>query len=304
MCAFDTKRFLLDNNADTLAYGHKTITHEITHEAIENPGADIILTAKQARDSGLVWSRRRGACKRLGIEPDDNGEETEKEALQAGKEALARMRKRLEDVEEAPDKLIPQEVRPGAPRKPAKRPRMRIDSDEESPREPTPNPDPQTEVALRLLFPENYSPSTPSQNNVDPFQRPHITLEQAADPNFNYSLIRQFQESLEEPSPPRRREPEVYIQNSTSIQTILPPTIPKSIEVYSGPKRAPKKKSSAVRSFFLEEAVESENEDDEESVPRRKAPKCRNPRSDSSDEDIENESDSDLSFIVGDDDFE
>ena len=48
----------------------------------------------------------------------------------------------------------------------------------------------------------------------------------------------------------------------------------------------------------------SENDDDEESVPRRKAPKCRTPRSDSSDEDIENESDSDLSFIVGDDDFE
>ena len=197
LCAFDTKRFLLDNGSDTLAYGHKEITHDIVQEQIENPGADIIRSAKQARDSALVWSRRRGVDKRLGLTPDANGEETEQDALAAGKDVRARMWKRLDDVEEMPDKLIPQELRPGAPRIPGKRSRLRIDSEDESPSRTSKNTDPQTEVALNIIFPENTSPSTPSQNNVDPFQRPHITIQQAADPNFNYSLIRQFQQSVE-----------------------------------------------------------------------------------------------------------
>ncbi len=115
MCAIDTQRFLLDNGYDTLPYGHKDITHDVVQEPIENPGGDIILTAKQARDSGLVWSKRRGALKRLDLTPDDNGEETEQDALAAGKDVRARMRKRLDDVEEVADKLILQELRPGAP---------------------------------------------------------------------------------------------------------------------------------------------------------------------------------------------
>ena len=132
MCAFDTKRFLLDNGYDTLPYGHKDITHDVVQEPFENPGGDIILTAKQARDSGLVWSRRRGVDKRLGLTPIDNGEENEQDALAAGKAIREKTRKRLEGVIDIPEKLIPQEIRPVAHRKPEKHPRMRIDSEEET----------------------------------------------------------------------------------------------------------------------------------------------------------------------------
>ena len=155
LCAFDTKRFLLDNGADTLAYGHKAITHDIAHEEIENPGRDIIMSAKQARNSGLVWSRRRGALKRLGYNPDDNGEETEEEALEAGKAMRERMRKRVTGLKELPDILIPQELRPLQRREPEtaastiskKRSRLRIDSDDDCEIQLIPNPDKQTEVA-------------------------------------------------------------------------------------------------------------------------------------------------------------
>ena len=242
LCAFDTKRFLLDNGCDTMAYGHKDITHDVAQDQIENSGGDIILSAKEARDSGLLWSRRLGALKRLGFTPDDNGEETEREALAAGKELRAHMRICLDDVAEEPDILIPQELRPGAPRKAAKRPRMRIDSEEESQCGPITNAEEQREVS---------------------------------------------------------------IQNSTSIQTSMSPTITKSLALYSGTKWAPSNKSTAVRSFFLEEAIESNNDGMDEDWPvRRHSSSPSLSHLESSDEDSEGDADSNDSFMVGDDIFD
>jgi len=255
LCAFDTKRFLLDNGCDTLPYGHKDITHDVVQEQIENPGGDIILTAKQARDSGLVWSRRRGVDKRLGLSPLDNGEENEQDALAAGKALREKTRKRLEEVIDIPEKLIPQELRPVAHRKPAKHPHMRIDSEEDS----------CSITKKRSLLRIDSDPESPIERNQ------------------------------------REEDQTGSFQNSTSIHA----TIPKSIEVYSGPNRTTSKKSSGVRSFFLEEAEESKNDAEEESWPvgSRSSSPSRS-HLESSDEDSEGEPDSDDSFMVGDDIFD
>ena len=268
LCAFDTKRFLLDNGCDTLAYGHKDITHNIIQEQIENPGGDIILTAKQARESGLVWSRRRGVEKRLGLTPDDNGEETEGDAVAAGKAIRETMRKRLEGVIDIPDKLIPQDLRPGARRKPEtesssivnKRSRLRIDSEEDS------CPITKKRSQLRINS-ENESSIEPTQNGEEQSEFP--------------------------------------IDSSTSLQKSILPTIPKTIEIYSGPNRTTSKKSSVVRSFFLEEAEESKNDADDDSwpVPSRSSSPSRS-HLEFSDEESEGEADSDDSFMVGDDIFD
>ena len=259
MCAFDCKRFLLDNGCDTLPYGHKDITHDIVQDKIENPGGDIILTAKQARDSGLVWSRRKGVEKRLGMTHVDNGEENEQEALAAGKALKEKTRKRLVDVEEEPDKLIPQDLRPVAQRKPAKHPHMRIDSEEDS----------CSITKKRSLLRIDSDPESPIERN-----------------------------QTEEDQPGS-------FQNSTSIQSSTPSTIPKSIEVYSGPNRTTSKKSSAVLSFFLDEAENSKNDAEDDSWPvRSRSSSPSRSHLESSDEDSEGEEDYDESFMVGDDIFD
>ncbi len=53
MCAYDTKRFLLDDGINSLAYGHKDITGEVEEVEINNPGADQILSDIEARRMGL-----------------------------------------------------------------------------------------------------------------------------------------------------------------------------------------------------------------------------------------------------------
>ena len=255
LCAFDTKRFLLENGYDTLAYGHKDITHDVVQEQIENPGGDIILTAKQARDSGLVWSRRKGVDKRLGMTHVYNGEENEQEALAAGKALREKTRKRLEEVIDIPEKLIPQELRPVAHRKPAKHPRMRIDSEEDS-------CSITKKRSLLRIDSDDESPFVPNQT-VD------------AQP--------------------------VSFQNSPSTTE----KIPKSMEIYSGPNRTTSKKSSGVRSFFLEEAEEAKNEDEDEAWPvRRCSSSLSRSHFETTDEDSEGEADSDDSFMVGDDIFD
>ena len=264
LCAIDTKRFLLDNGCDTLAYGHKDITHVIIQEQIENPGGDIILTDKQARDSGLVWSRRRGVQKRLGLSPDNKGEETEQEALAAGKALREKTRKRLEGVIDFPDKLIPQDLRPGGRHKPEtesssilkKRCRLRIESEEES----------CSVTKKRSIL----------RIEIDD-ESPKIADEQS----------------------------EFSIQRSTSIKSSIPPTILKSIQVYSGPNRTTSKKSSVVRSFFLEEAEESKNDVEDDSWPgRSRSSSPSRSHMESSDQDSEGDADSDDSFMVGNDIFD
>ena len=66
LCAFDTKRILLDDGFNTLAYGHKDITEKVIQGHIRNPGADLVLANKEAGELGLVWGRRKGAIKRFG----------------------------------------------------------------------------------------------------------------------------------------------------------------------------------------------------------------------------------------------
>ena len=251
-----------------MAYGHKDITHEVTQGDIENPGGDIILSAKEARDRGLVWSRRPGATKRLGVTPFEKREESEREAMAKGKEVRERMRKRLDDLEEVPDKLIPQDLRPGARRKPGpqsssiltKRSRLRIDSDEDT-----------SSIA------KNRSRFQIDSNDESPLERPQNEEEQNED----------------------------SIQNSSSIQTSIPHTIPKSIEIYSGPKPGASMKLSVVKTFFLDEAEESKNDDEDDAWPHRS--RSSSPFSshlESSDEASEGEADSTDSFMVGDDIFD
>ncbi len=53
MCAFDNKRFLLDDGISSLAYGHHNITNKVTVDEVENPTASLTLTHSQAAEKRL-----------------------------------------------------------------------------------------------------------------------------------------------------------------------------------------------------------------------------------------------------------
>ncbi len=99
----------------------------------------------------------------------------------------------------------------------------------------------------------------------------------------------------------RAEHPEVSIQHST-----VPATIPKQIEIYSCPNGNSSNKSSAVRSFFLEEADEAKNDnDDDDAWPvRSRSSSASLSHLESSDADLECEADSNDSFLVADDIFD
>ena len=112
MCAYDTKRFLLDDGINSLAYGHKDITGDVDEVEINNPGSDQILSDIEARRMGLLWSRRRGAINHIGFDPSEIREESENNAIAAGRDMRSRLRALMSIVPEEPDRLIPQEDRP------------------------------------------------------------------------------------------------------------------------------------------------------------------------------------------------
>ena len=53
LCAFDNKRFLLDDGISSLAYGHHKITNKVTVDEVENPTASLTLTHAQAAEKRL-----------------------------------------------------------------------------------------------------------------------------------------------------------------------------------------------------------------------------------------------------------
>ena len=61
MCSFDNKRFLLDDNISSLAYGHYAITNKISVEEVETPIQSLALTQAQVvekRLPGFAYKRQ------------------------------------------------------------------------------------------------------------------------------------------------------------------------------------------------------------------------------------------------------
>ncbi len=90
LCGFDDKRCILDDGINSLAYGHKDITGPVIWNQITNPGGDIFMSKCEARNKGLIWSRRKGADNRLEFKdklPIEN--QAEKESRQKLKRKLS-----------------------------------------------------------------------------------------------------------------------------------------------------------------------------------------------------------------------
>ena len=112
LCAFDNKRILLEDGRHTLAIGHKDVTAEVEEDRIENPHADDVFPEKKAREMGLLWSRRKGAMKRAGIDLPIRREENENLAIAAGQASRNRIRQMVDQIPYFPYRYNPLEARP------------------------------------------------------------------------------------------------------------------------------------------------------------------------------------------------
>ncbi len=116
LCSFDDKRFILDDKINTLAYGPKDITKEIVRDHIQNPGGDAIMTESEARNRGLIWSRRAGANNRreavhsMAVEKKEQEGELESE-VQVGREQRRGIKRKIDEVETVPDRYIEPEIK-------------------------------------------------------------------------------------------------------------------------------------------------------------------------------------------------
>ena len=120
MCAFDNKRYILDDGIFTLAYGHKDIRNRMEINKIDDPAREKVITEKEARRVGLLWKRSNTIAKRLGCDPAERVEETEEEALEAGKRMGVGIQNLLAQVPDLPDRYIPQGRKPHKRIKPPK----------------------------------------------------------------------------------------------------------------------------------------------------------------------------------------
>ncbi len=102
LCAFDNKRYILDDGIYTLAYGHKDIPNRIEINKIDDPAREKVITEKEARRVGLLWKRSNAIAKRLGYDPAERVEETDEEAVEAGKRMGEGIRNLLGLVPEIP----------------------------------------------------------------------------------------------------------------------------------------------------------------------------------------------------------
>ncbi len=102
----------MDDGVHTLAIGHHQVTASVEEDRVENPGGDLIMTNAEARRVGLLWSRRRGAQKRAGIDLSRIDEETEDEALAAGRQMRAGVRAIVNQIPDLPDRYNPNEQPP------------------------------------------------------------------------------------------------------------------------------------------------------------------------------------------------
>ena len=96
----------------TLAIGHHQVTASVVHDRVQNPGGDLIMTNAEARRVGLLWSRRRGAEKRAGLDLSQVNEETEEEALAAGRQMRAGIRAVVNQIPDHPDRYNPNDQPP------------------------------------------------------------------------------------------------------------------------------------------------------------------------------------------------
>ncbi len=58
LCAFDNKRFILENGIDTLAYGHKAITANVQDNEGNPHNRDQVLSNMEARSRGIIGRNR------------------------------------------------------------------------------------------------------------------------------------------------------------------------------------------------------------------------------------------------------
>ena len=93
-----------------MAIGHKQVTALIEQDRIENPGGDALYTESDARKMGLLWSRRKGAEKREGFILTQREEETEEEAVEAGRQMRANLTQTLRQIPDLPDRYNPEEA--------------------------------------------------------------------------------------------------------------------------------------------------------------------------------------------------
>ena len=96
----------------TLAIGHTQVTAAVQQDRIENPGGDAIYTEAEARKKGLLWSRRKGAEKRADLILTPIEEETEEDAVEAGRQMRANIIDTLRQLPDLPDRYNPEDARP------------------------------------------------------------------------------------------------------------------------------------------------------------------------------------------------
>ena len=87
---------------------------------IDDPAREKVITEKEARRVGLLWKRSNTIAKRLGCDPAERVEETEEEALEAGKRMGVGIQNLLSQVPDLPDRYIPQGPKPHKRTKPSK----------------------------------------------------------------------------------------------------------------------------------------------------------------------------------------
>ena len=75
---------------------------------IDDPAREKVITEKEARRVGLLWKRSNTIAKRLGYDPAERVEETQEEALEAGKRMGTGIQNLLAQVPDLPDRYIPQ----------------------------------------------------------------------------------------------------------------------------------------------------------------------------------------------------
>ncbi len=102
----------MDDGIHTLAINHHQVTAIVEHDRVENPGGDLIIRNSEARRVGLLWSRRRGAEKRAGIDLSDIREETEDEAMAAGRQMRTRLGALLNQIPDLPERYNPNDQAP------------------------------------------------------------------------------------------------------------------------------------------------------------------------------------------------
>jgi len=118
-----------------MAYGHKDIPNRIEINKIDDPAREKVITELEARRVGLLWKRSKAIGTRLGYDPAKRVEETDEEAIEAGKRMVDGIRNLISVV------CIPQvpktHKRPHAPKEismssaPLKRVRLPSDIEEE-----------------------------------------------------------------------------------------------------------------------------------------------------------------------------